>query len=183
MFAAVVVPLFGVFYSPGTPSPRAAFVSVVAGAATRVVLEFALPKDGFLLLPFNEEEFYNYGAPTSSKYPTFYDLPPEEVWDPATEPCEQEQYEDYTGVDSLASFLACLICFVGVTALEHCIKKPLFDFPGLTGYEKEISNDDPFVDQVKAPQHEDETKQFDKSSEEDGVQGQENTQDQQEASA
>jgi len=50
VFATVVVPLFGCFYAE-TPSPRAALLAIVGGMVTRIVLEFALPKDGFFLLP------------------------------------------------------------------------------------------------------------------------------------
>lgn len=50
MFAAVVAPLFGCFYATN-PSPRAALLAVCCGVITRIVLEFALPKDSFLILP------------------------------------------------------------------------------------------------------------------------------------
>lgn len=141
MFAAVVVSLFGVFYTPGTPSPRAAFVSVVSGAITRVVMEFTLPKDGYLLLPFELDEFLDYGTPNTSKFPVFFDEPAEDVWDPATEPCVQERWEDFTGVDSLVAPLVALLTFVGITWIERCTGKPLFTFTGLEAYEKDLGHD------------------------------------------
>jgi len=136
MFAAVVAPLFGCFYSPGEPSPRAALLSVIAGATTRVVLEFALPKDGFLILPFELDEFLDCGPAASANLPTFFDAPAEELWDPDAEPCISERFEDYTGVDSLASFLVSVLVFVGVALLERCVGKALFTMPGLSPYTK-----------------------------------------------
>lgn len=68
VFATVIAPLFGAFYTR-KPSPRAAVCSVVVGAVTRIVLEFALlPKDGFLLLPYSGPEFDNYGAARLSSF-------------------------------------------------------------------------------------------------------------------
>lgn len=56
VLASAVVPLFGCFYTK-KPSPLAALLAILAGAATRVILEFALPKDGFVLAPFPGDEF------------------------------------------------------------------------------------------------------------------------------
>ena len=142
MFAAVVVPLLGVYYSPGTPSPRAALVAVLSGTITRVVLEFAPPKDGYLILPYDSEEFYDYGPGASSKYPVFFDFPADELWDPAEEPCMMVQLEDYTGADSLAAFLVSIISFVAITMVERATGKPLFTVPGLEPYEKELESDE-----------------------------------------
>lgn len=150
MFAAVVAPLFGCFYSPGEPSPRAALLSVITGAVTRVVLEFALPKDGFYILPYDYDEFLDYGPAASAALPTFFDAPAEDLWDPAAEPCEGAQFEDYTGVDSLAAFIASVVVFVLVTLLEKGVGKPLFSFPGLSPYEKNFhEHDDPKDETVK----------------------------------
>lgn len=148
MFAAVVAPLFGCFYSPGTPSPRAALCSILAGVIVRVVLEFSLPKDGFLILPFKHDEFKTYGSAASSLFPTFFDEPEENLWDPAVEQCDSGRYEDYTGVDSLAAFLCSALVFVLVTAMEG--DEPLFDFPGLQPYEKLLahSKDDEVVAKI-----------------------------------
>lgn len=137
MLAAVVAPLFGCFYSPGTPSPRAAFCSVVCGVVTRITLEFALPKDGSLIFPFSSPEFQDPGSAASALFPTFLDKPAEQLWDPTVDVCNSTQLRDYTGVDSLASFVCSIIVFVAVTAIEHARGgKPLFDFPGLQPYEK-----------------------------------------------
>lgn len=135
-----MAPLLGCFYSPGKPSPRAALCSVICGIITRVVLEFVLSKDGFLILPFNKPEFQNPGSAASSLFPTFFDKPVEELWDPAVEVCNSTQFKDYTGVDSLSAFLCSIVVFVSVTALEYARGgKPLFDFPGLRPYEKNLS--------------------------------------------
>ena len=136
MLAGVVAPLFGCFYTK-TPSPRAALLSVLSGVITRVVLEFTIPKDGLLILPYNYPEFYDYGPAASAAFPTFFDA--DVVWDPATEPCEAEQFEDYTGVDSLSAFLCSILVFVGVQLIENARGgKALFTFPGLEPYEKDL---------------------------------------------
>jgi Na+/proline symporter len=157
MLAAVVAPLFGCFYSPGTPSPRAAFCSVVSGIVTRITLEFTLPKDGFLVMAFNLPEFQNPGSAASSLFPTFFDKPAEELWDPAVDVCNSTQLEDYTGVDSLSAFIVSVVVFVAVTAIEHARGgKPLFDFPGLQPYEK------PFV--TKRVEDEEAAKKIDETA-------------------
>lgn len=136
VLASAVVPLFGCYYTK-KPSPRAAFLSVLFGVITRVILEFALPKDGLLILPFNKPEFYNYGSAASSALPTFVDGAAGEVWDPSVEQCVQKQLEDYTGVDSLSAFLCALIVFVSVQYLEHSRGgEPLFMLPGMVPYDK-----------------------------------------------
>lgn len=138
VLATVVVPLFGCYYTK-TPRPNAALLSILAGAMTRIVLEFVLPKDGFLLLPYNDPEFLDYGAAASDKFPTFFDEPAESLWNPDVEKCAQSRYEDYTGVDSLAAFLVSLVVFVLVQTLEHRNGGPLFTLPGMKPYVKDKS--------------------------------------------
>lgn len=144
VLAAVVMPLLACYYTRKTPSPRAAFVSVMVGVIVRIILEFTLPKDGYLILPYNSPEFVDYGPAASSLFPAFFDVPPEDIWDPATEPCDQPQLEDFTGVDSLASFLASIVAFLMVQWIEWgCMDgRPLFDFPGLQAYEKDLGHPD-----------------------------------------
>lgn len=108
VLATVVVPLFGCYYTK-TPRPNAALLSVLSGAATRVILEFALPKDGYLLLPYKDDQFLDYGSAASASVPVFFDEPEENIWDPDVEQCDQPRFEDYTGVDSLAAFLVSFI--------------------------------------------------------------------------
>jgi Na+/proline symporter len=144
VLATVVAPLFGCFYVKN-PSPRAAFLSTLTGATTRIVLEFALPKDGSLLLPYNMDEFYNYGSAASAGVPVFVDpgVAGTSQWDPVAQVCEQEQFKDYTGVDSLSAFLVSIAVFVLVQGIENYRGgKPLFTLPGMNPYEKDEKNDD-----------------------------------------
>jgi Na+/proline symporter len=141
VLATVVVPLFGCFYAKN-PSPRAALLSMLAGGITRVILEFALPKDGFLLLPYKADEFLNYGTAASTTYPVFFDKPEEDLWNPDVEACEQPYYEDFTGVDSLSAFLVSILVFVLVQSIEGMNGgKPIFTFNGMEGYVKDIEED------------------------------------------
>jgi hypothetical protein len=147
VFGTVVVPLFGCFYAK-KPSPRAALISILGGAITRITLEFALPKDGSLLLPYNSPEFYDVGMAASTGTPIFFDVPVGDQWDNAAEPCMQEQFKDFTGVDSIAGFLVSLILFTSIQLLEHLKGGPLFTFPGGQGYEKESMEDKGVQDSV-----------------------------------
>ena len=139
VLAAVVAPLFGAYYAGSNPSPRAALLSVLTGAVTRVAMEFALPKDGYLVLPLDHPEFVDYGSAASSLFPVFFDQPPELLWNSTAEPCDQPQLKDYTGVDSIVAFLVSILTFIIVQAMEGCCG-PLFDFSGLTPYEKELAS-------------------------------------------
>ena len=125
VLASVVVPLFGCFYTK-KPSPLAAFCAIITGVLVRVILEFALPKDGFLIMPFSGTEFLNYGAAASTAYPNFFDVPEDQKWDPSTEQCDQERFNDWTGVDSLAAPVSALLVFVLVQWLER--NGPIHEF-------------------------------------------------------
>ena len=145
VLASVVTPLVACFYVRN-PSPRAALLSTITGTVTRVILEFTLPKDGFLLLPYNKDEFLNYGAAASADLPTFVDPGGGDVpqWDPDKQSCQQEHFKDYTGVDSLSAFLMSILVFVGVQYVESLRGgKPLFTLQGMTGYEKEGRVEEP----------------------------------------
>jgi hypothetical protein len=112
---------------------------VCAGASTRIILEFALPKDGSFILPYNYEEFYDYGTAASADLPTFVDPAGGSVpqWDPSAQPCEQSQFKDYSGVDSLTAFLVSILVFTSFQVLEDSRGgKPLFTFAGMEPYEK-----------------------------------------------
>jgi hypothetical protein len=135
--ASIVVPLFGCFYAKN-PSPRAAIVAITAGVSTRVALEYALPKDGFLIFPFPGDAFLKVGPAASSLYPAFIDVDPSLHWNPEEQPCFQDRYNDWTGVDSLAAPFVALVCFCVVQAIENTLlKRALFSFPGGTGYDKD----------------------------------------------
>ena len=141
MLATSVVPLFACFYVKN-PSPTAGLMSVIAGATTRTVLEFVLPKDGYLLLPYDVPEFQDVGPAASSKVPVFVDAPPEDVWDPTVEVCETRQFEDYTGVDSLSALLASFLVFAFFQLIENHLGRPIMVFPGLVPYTKDIKDED-----------------------------------------
>ena len=158
VLATVVTPLFGCFYTKN-PRPNAALASIVVGAAVRIILELALEKDGFLLLPYKKDEFLDYGEAASANLPTFFDAPKNITWIPEEEVCEQSRFQDYTGVDSLAAFVASIITFVLVQTSEQ--NGPMFELPGVTGYHKNvIQHDEP-----KSAAGEDETN-HDKASDE-----------------
>jgi len=137
-FATVVVPLFGCFYA-ANPSPRAALLSIIGGAICRIVLEFALPKDGYLLLPWDSDSFLDVGPGASTAFPPFLDVPNADKWNEDVDVCVQERFGDYTGVDSIASFVLCLVVFVSVQFLEWRKGGALFNFVGSEGYIKDTT--------------------------------------------
>jgi Na+/proline symporter len=61
VLATAVVPLFGCYYTK-TPRPNAAVLSILCGAASRVIMEFGVPKDGWLILPLPGDEYLDYGS-------------------------------------------------------------------------------------------------------------------------
>lgn len=119
VLATVVIPLIGGFYCR-QPSPRAALVGIVAGGFTRILLEFVLPKDGFLTLPFDEIEFFDFGPAPNALFPFFLDVPSDQIWNPADGACQQRQFKDFTGVDSLVSPLVCLILYASIQVRSSC---------------------------------------------------------------
>lgn len=154
VLASVVVPLFGCFYTK-KPSPLAALLSILAGIITRIILEFSLPKDGFMLAPWDGDEFLNYGSAASSGVPPFWDYPEEERWNPETEQCVQERFSDLSGLDSLAAPVVCLIVFVIVQFLER--NGPLIEFAeggAMSPYMKEgqgLDNEEEEEKEVEKP--------------------------------
>ncbi|GKY97133.1 hypothetical protein MPSEU_000671700 [Mayamaea pseudoterrestris] len=138
VLATVVVPLLGCFYCR-QPSPRAALLGIVGGGFTRILLEFVLPKDGFLILPFDYIEFYDVGPAPNALFPFFVDVPADQVWNPSDGACQQEQYKDFTGVDSLVSPLVCLILFVTVQTIEWKTGRAIFEYAGSEAYLKDTT--------------------------------------------
>ena len=133
VFAGCVVIIFTAFYLEN-PSPNAALASVLSGSIVRIILEFALPKDGMLILPFSGDEFLDYGVPTSSYFPSFFDVPEFLKWqgvdgDGAAfysidAQCKQDRLEDYTGLDSLIAPVVSLIVFFAVHYGEKVMGMP-----------------------------------------------------------
>jgi Na+/proline symporter len=140
MFATSVVPLVACFYCT-KPSPRAALASVLAGGGTRIVLEVVLNKDGSLIAPFGSDNFLNVGAAASSAFPTFMDVNATQMWDASAETCQQVRFQDWTGLDSLVSFLVSLLVFVTFQIIERMCGRPLFWFPWGEGYEKDLKQE------------------------------------------
>eukprot|EP00562_Extubocellulus_spinifer_P003685 CAMPEP_0178538068 /NCGR_PEP_ID=MMETSP0696-20121128/36917_1 /TAXON_ID=265572 /ORGANISM="Extubocellulus spinifer, Strain CCMP396" /LENGTH=745 /DNA_ID=CAMNT_0020170321 /DNA_START=16 /DNA_END=2254 /DNA_ORIENTATION=- len=120
--ATAVVPLFGCFYAK-KPRPAAAFAAVCTGVIVRIILEFTLPKDSSLVLPYSGDEFLDFGPAASAKAPLFVDAPAEEVWNPEEEPCDQERFADFTGADSLGAAFCSLTVFLFMQFLER--NKPI----------------------------------------------------------
>lgn len=103
-------------------------------------------------MPYDNIIFYDYGSAASTNLPAFIDDAdaPASWWnqtDP-TQTCEQTQFRDFTGVDSLSAFLCSILVFAGVQALENWLGRPLFNFPGLEPYRKDLGGDDHSVDKA-----------------------------------
>jgi hypothetical protein len=77
----------------------------------------------------------------STAYPVFFDEPNATLWDSEAEPCIQDRFEDYTGVDSLAAFFISLVVFVTVQVIEDKFG-PMFKIPWTDGYKKVLSTPD-----------------------------------------
>jgi hypothetical protein len=136
VLATVVIPLLGCFYAQN-PSPRAAIAAIIGGAGTRIMLEFALPKDGYLVASFPGDNFLHFGPAASTSFPTYIDVESSKHWDPQEEPCFQERMNDATGVDSLLAPMVALALFLTIQYLENRVyHRPLFSFPGDAGYDK-----------------------------------------------
>lgn len=134
VLAGCIVPLFACFYME-KPSPTAGVAAIVGGTLMRLILEFSLPKDGFLLLPYSKDEFLDYGTPRSDLYPGFFDVGDANKWDSST--CEQKRFKDFTGVDSLASPAFSLVVFLVVHYWEKARGSPLINSKYLTPYTKQ----------------------------------------------
>jgi Na+/proline symporter len=120
VLATVVVPLLGCFYCK-RPSPRAALMGILGGGATRILMEFLLPKDGNLILPIDDPAFFLPGPAPNALFPYFIDVPAAQKWNPADGACQQVQYKDFTGVDSLTSPLVCLIFFASIQVSTYLL--------------------------------------------------------------
>lgn len=127
VLATVVVPLVGCFYT-NNPSPRAALLAILCGGTCRLILQFTLPKDGYRIWPFPGPEFYDFGPAASADYPGFMDVPLNLTWNVTAHPCEQRQFKDYTGIDSVASFVLAIVVFISVQYYEYKYDHSLFKF-------------------------------------------------------
>lgn len=116
MLAGCVVPMFAAVYWKGC-NPVAACIAMVAGSLTRLILEFALPKDGLLVLVGTYAKTFGPGAYFGIDLNTGAMLP---------EACPQYLLEDWTGVDSLVSpcvSLLFLLAFQKIPVPDHYLFK------------------------------------------------------------
>jgi Na+/proline symporter len=108
VLAGGVVPLFAAVYWKNC-KPIAAVCSVFCGSVVRGILEFALPKDGLLLLVGSYARTFGPGV----------------IYDPKladqvlmegkiADVCPQEKLEDWTGVDSLVAPVVSLVVLLVV---------------------------------------------------------------------
>lgn len=110
VFAAGVVPLFALIYWKGI-KPEAGFLSLLAGAVCRIILEIALPKDGLLLWLGTFARNFGPGIEDPEMFDEaimFGRLP---------EVCPQEKLLDLTGLDSLVSPAVSFVVLVLVQLL------------------------------------------------------------------
>lgn len=110
VFAAGVIPLFALVYWRGI-KPEAGFFSLVGGAIARIILEFALPKDG-LLLAFGKYA-RNFGPAIED--PQMFDEAV--MFGKIADICPQDDLLDLTGLDSLVSPAVSLVVLVVVQLL------------------------------------------------------------------
>ena len=108
--AGALIPMFVAVYWP-TCNPIAVFCCFVSGSLTRIILEFALPKDGSLVIAGEFAETSGAGIYGYDDFKKFSN------WDLATggedavdygvagkiEACPQKRLEDWTGIDSFLS--------------------------------------------------------------------------------
>ncbi|CAM9568961.1 unnamed protein product [Sphacelaria rigidula] len=113
--AGCIAPLFAAVYCKKTVTPGGALAAVLTGSILRAILEYSLPKDGFLVIPHGQYSF-DYGS-AQDGLPSFIDAPAEETWDPDT--CEQPRLEDWTGLDSLLSPIVATIVMFAWSAVER----------------------------------------------------------------
>jgi len=124
VLAGGTVPLFASIYWPGI-KPIAGFAALMSGSIMRAVLEFALPKDGLLLLA---GKFARIFGPAVAADPEMFDI---SVMGPdVAAVCPQYNLEDWTGVDSLLSPVFSLLVLVLVQLLpiqspEHAWLTPI----------------------------------------------------------
>jgi len=110
VLASGVVPLFALVYWKGI-KPEAGFCSLVSGAVTRIVLEFALPKDGLLLWLGKYARSFGPGI----EDPEMFDEAV--MFGKLRDICPQEDLLDLTGLDSLVSPAVSLLVLVLVQLL------------------------------------------------------------------
>lgn len=112
MLAGSVIPMFAAVYWKSC-KPLAAFMAMFIGSLSRLILEFAVPKDGLLLLVGKYALSFGPGAYGGINVETAEPLP---GW------CPQFKLADWTGIDSLiapAISLVVLLIFQLVPSPKH----------------------------------------------------------------
>ncbi|CAN0281406.1 unnamed protein product, partial [Discosporangium mesarthrocarpum] len=61
VLAGCIAPLFAAIYAKNVVTPGGALAGILFGSILRTVLEFALPKDGLLVIPYGDYSF-NFGS-------------------------------------------------------------------------------------------------------------------------
>ncbi|CAM9540104.1 unnamed protein product, partial [Choristocarpus tenellus] len=117
VLAGCIAPLFAAIYWKNVVTPGGALAGILFGSILRTVLEYALPKDGFLIIPHGEYS-YDYGSGQAG-LPSFIDAPTTDHWNPDT--CDQPRFEDWTGLDSLVSPIAGLVVMFAISLLERLV--------------------------------------------------------------
>ncbi|CAN0077118.1 unnamed protein product [Pylaiella littoralis] len=123
VLAGCIAPLFAAIYFKKWVTPGGALAAVLFGSILRAILEFALPKDGLLAIPYGDYNF-DYGPGEVGPLPTFIDAPAAEQWDPET--CEQPRMEDWTGLDSLISPVFSLVMMFVWSFIEKKLDRTLW---------------------------------------------------------
>ncbi|EOD41976.1 hypothetical protein EMIHUDRAFT_194620 [Emiliania huxleyi CCMP1516] len=107
MLAGSVIPLFAAVYWPSC-KPIAAFASIMAGSFSRLILEFALPKDRLLLLLGDYAQTYGAGIYDPNMLNIFLGIADGNIDDV----CPQSKLADYSGVDSLVAPAVCGVTLI-----------------------------------------------------------------------
>ncbi|KAG5185986.1 Solute:Sodium symporter family [Tribonema minus] len=112
--SSTIAPLLAIVHAPNRITPSGGVVALLGGMSTRVILEFALPKDGSFVLPYGQYA-YGYGEGQAG-LPSFVDAPDGGTWNAAA--CDAPRLRDWTGLDSLVSPLVCTALLFGVSAWD-----------------------------------------------------------------
>jgi len=125
MLAGCIVPMFAAIYWKSC-KPIAATIALFAGSMTRLILEYALSKDGLLLLVGDYATTFAGGLYAYTDFVNFTDYP---NYEPNAESmnavCPQRKLEDWTGVDSLISPFVSLFFLVVAQVISTRLLCPL----------------------------------------------------------
>jgi len=143
MLAGCVIPMFAAVYWKSC-KPMAAFVAMITGSLTRLILQFALPHDELLLLVGTFAETFAAGLYEYDDFKKFMNwhviVGAVNATDYGTagmqEVCPQRKLEDWTGVDSLVSPVVCLLTLLVCQLILPDTKTGMFAPIEPSNYEK-----------------------------------------------